>query len=585
MSHRRGPYPNPLPLRWARGFACSLTLTLLFAACAPSQTQSSGSQPAALSPQSSPKRITASIRGTPASLVQQKWNRSVGTSPPGLDAVEELVLVGLTYADEKGDLHPRLAEAVPTIENGQWRVSPDGRMETTWKLRPNVRWHDGTPLTTADLAFAAAVEQDTAQHPAYGLIDSIEPIDASTITVKWKQPYIEADSMFSYQLALPLPKHILEKPYAEDKQAMIDLPYWAGEFVGTGPYRVKQWLIDSHVVVQAFDGYVFGRPKIDEIEVKFIVDGGTVGANILANAVDVTLGRTLMPVDQALDILNRRRDLKSERALRSWYPIHAQFINTSPAIVTDLRFRRALLHAIDRPQLIEALSGGISPVAHSFVGPDITEYREVQGSQVRYDYDLQRATQMVEELGYARGADRVFADAAGQKLTLSITTTTRSEIQPRIVLAVAEFWKQLGVDVEPDVIPPQRIADRENLAQYPAFLMISGMNGVSSEELRRMLSSSTALPENRFTTTGNYPRYRNPENDALIERYLTTIPRTDRMQALSDFVHFRTDQLPSMGLFYEVEFTIYDEHLSGVTSRGPRSSHTWNAQQWEWRSS
>lgn len=89
--------------------------------------------------------------------------------------------------------------------------------------------------------------------------------------------------------------------------------------------------------------------------------------------------------------------------------------------------------------MIEALGGGISPVAHSFVGPDIAEYREVQDSQVRYDYDLQRATQMVKGLGYAKGADGMFADAAGQKLTVSIWTTTRSEIQPRIVLAVADY--------------------------------------------------------------------------------------------------------------------------------------------------
>jgi peptide/nickel transport system substrate-binding protein len=497
------------------------------------------------------------------------------------------VLVGLSYADDKGDLHPRLAEAVPTIENGGWRVFPDGRMETTWKLRPNVRWHDGAPLTTADLVFGATVEQDPelpiAQHPAYPLIESIEAADASTIAVRWKQPYIQADSMFSYELALPLPKHLLEQTYADDKAGFTDIEYWSARFVGSGPYRVRDWVVDSHVVVQAFDGYVLGRPKIDEIEVRFIVDGSTVGANILANAVDVILGRTLMPVDQAQDILQRRRDLKTERALRSWYPVHAQFINTSPPVVADVRFRRALLHAIDRQQMIEALGGGISPIAHSIVGPDIAEYREIQGSEVRYDFDLQRATQMVQDLGYAKGPDGTFVDPSGQKLGVSIWTTTRSEIQPRIVLAVADYWKQLGVDVEPNMIPPQRIGDREYRAQFPAFEMVSGTNGVSSEEIRRMLSSSTPLPENRFTATGNNSRYRNPENDALIERYLTTIPRDDRMQALRELIHHRTDQLPSMGLLYEVEFTIYYERLSNVTSRGPRSAQTWNAHLWELR--
>ena len=113
--------------------------------------------------------------------------------------------------------------------------------------------------------------------------------------------------------------------------------------------------------------------------------------------------------------------------------------------------------------------------------------------------------------------------------------------------------------------------------------MISGTNSIGADELRRLLSVNTPLPENRFTAQGNNSRLRSPENDGLIERYLTTIPRTERMQALRDFVHFRTDLLPSMGLFYEVDFTLFDERLSNVTARGPRSTQTWNAHEWELR--
>jgi hypothetical protein len=94
-------------------------------------------------------------------------------------------------------------------------------------------------------------------------------------------------------------------------------------------------------------------------------------------------------------------------------------------------------------------------------------------------------------------------------------------------------------------------------------------------------SSSTPLPENRFSSTGNNSRYRDAENDALIEHYLTTIPRSERLQAPRDIVRFRTDQLPSMGLFYEPEFTMYDERLSNITSRGPRSAQTRNAHEWD----
>ena len=95
-----------------------------------------------------------------------------------------------------------------------------------------------------------------------------------------------------------------------------------------------------------------------------------------------------------------------------------------------------------------------------------------------------------------------------------------------------------------------------------------------------MHSSATPLPENRFQATGNNPRYRNAENDALVERYLGTVLRAERIKALADLVHHRTDQLPSLPLFYEVDYTLHADRVHGVTARGPRSTQTWNAQDW-----
>jgi peptide/nickel transport system substrate-binding protein len=513
----------------------------------------------------------------------QKTHRAVG-SPPGLDAIEELVHAGVVHADDKGAVRPQLAEAVPTIENGLWKVFPDGRMETTWTLREAARWHDGVRVTSGDLLFTAAVEQDgeigIPRNPTYDLIESIEALDARTVTVRWKQPYIEADATFSYRLAVPLPRHLLERTYAEDKANFLGAPYWTQEFVGAGPYRMHEWVMDSHVLLRAYDGYVLGRPRIDEIEVKFITDPSTLVANLLAGGVDVTLGRTLLPVEHAQGILAQWRGSRAATGFRSWYPIHTQFINPNPPVITDVRFRRAMLQAIDRQQFVDSLAGGQSFIAHTFVAPDTAEYQQVESSAVRYDYDPRSAIQAIETLGYLPGPDGFFADAAGQRLSVQLYTTTRSEIQPKITLSVADYWKQIGVDVDPVLIPPQRIGDREYRAQFPAFEMISGSNGVSPEEIRRLHSRSTPLPENRFQVTGNNARYRSGEMDSLVEKYVTTVPRAERMEALRQIVHHRTDQLPSLGLFYEVDFTMISARLDGVLARGALASQAWNAHEW-----
>src|SRR5687767_1939674 len=143
---------------------------------------------------------------------------------------------GLGIEDHQGTLRPQLAEAIPSIENGQWKVHPDGRMETTWTLRTNARWHDGTPVSAHDLVFAATVFQDErvgiAREAALGAVERIEATDARTVTVHWKQPFLNADALFSGARrisVLPLPKHLLEQAYMDDKASFTQHPYWTAE--------------------------------------------------------------------------------------------------------------------------------------------------------------------------------------------------------------------------------------------------------------------------------------------------------------------------------------------------------------------
>ena len=161
-------------------------------------------------------------------------------------------------------------------------------------------------------------------------------------------------------------------------------------------------------------------------------------------------------------------------------------------------------------------------------------------------------------------------------------TTIRSEINPKMLLSVADYWKQIGVEAVPTFVPIQQIGDRELRATFPGFEVLgAGDIGVSSEQIRRYHSASIPLPENRFQVTGNNPRYRNAELDGFIDRYVITIPRAERMQLLGQIAHHLSDQLPSMGLFYVVDSTIYAERLTRITPRTERATQAWNAQEWD----
>lgn len=557
------------------------------AACAPAQPrgETAGGE-AAVRQVTGPKKIVAAIRSAPASLSKQKTNPPglVG-SVPGLDALEELVHAGLTHSSPDGAWLPVLAEQTPSVENGLWRVFPDGRMETTWKIRPNARWHDGAPVTTEDLLFTTMVEQDPEvgipRNAAYDQIESIQAIDAATITVSWKRPFIEADAMFSYPLALPMPKHLLEKPFNEDKANFLGIPYWTETFVGAGPYRIRDWVTDSHVVVQAFDGYVFGRAKIDEIEIRFIPDPNVLMANMLAG-VELTLGRTIS-LDQALQLKDQWHDGAYQTRPTGWVPINSQFINPDPPVVLDYRFRRAMLEAIDRQQLDESIMGGVGGIAHTFVSPDHPEFRAIESRLTKYTYDPRASAQTLESLGYTKGSDGMLVDSAGQRLTVSIYTTIQNDIHPKATAAVADYWKTIGVGVDQNIIPIQRAQDREYRAQFPTFELVQTGSSLSARDVRRFHSSSTPLPENRFTVSGNNSRYRNPELDSAIDRYLTSIPRTERLQALGDIARIQSENLPILPLIFFVSPTMIANRLTNIVARGDQFTESWNAHEWDVR--
>ena len=562
-----------------------LVLSILVSGCAtaspsPRPAQGDAAQPAA---PVALKRATVAIRGAAVAMSQRQAQRTVA-SVAGLDVLEELVHSGLTHSSPEGSRHPRLAEAVPSIANGLWIVFPDGRMETTWKLRPSARWHDGTPLTSADVLFTAVIEQDREigipRNPVYDLIDSIEAPDPATIIVKWKQPYIEADALFGHDVGIPMPKHILGRIYDEDKTNFLAAPYWNLEYVGAGPFKLREWVVDSHVVLQAYDGYGLGRPKIDEIELRFIPDPNTIVANLLAGSVDAALGRG-PSFEQALELRQLWRDGVVIFRPGGAIVITPQFLNANPPIVADVRFRRALLHATDRQEAVETLMAGQSSVAHSFVGPDVSEFEAVQSSIVKYEYDLRKAVRMIEELGFTRGADGLFSDAASKKLSVEISATVQNDAHLKAMPAAADYWKQAGVSVDQVPISLQRTQDREYRATFPSFTLGLMQFSLAAADVRRFHSSLTPLPDNRFGVTGNSARYRNAELDASIERYVVTIPQDERRQALMQIVQHQSEQVTIMGLFHYVNPTMVAKRLQNVGGRGARAQEAWNAHEWD----
>lgn len=178
---------------------------------------------------------------------------------------------------------------------------------------------------------------------------------------------------------------------------------------------------------------------------------------------------------------------------------------------------------------------------------------------VKYEYDPRKAVQMIQALGYSQ-TDGVFRDPSGQDLTFPIRGVTGNPQDTALGLSVIDYWKQVGT--MPTVDTEVRRGDAQWAAEYPAF-MIRRYN-VQVSRLNEMHSQEARTSANSFTGA-NLQRYSNPDLDRLIERYLVTIPTSERYRLAADIVRHLSDQVVFIGVGYNARIALVSNRLQNYT--------------------
>ena len=214
---------------------------------------------------------------------------------------------GLGLEDGDNQIRPYLAESLPQLNTESWRVSPVGRMETTYRLRPNLTWHDGRPLSAEDFVFAHTVYKD----PAFGIsgtvprpiIEEVRAPDARTLVIRWERPYPKAAELTHTTFA-PLPRHVVEPIYQAERDNLPNHAFWTMEYVGAGPYQLARWEPGAFLEAAAFDAHALGRPKIERLQITWSADFNATLANLMAGGIDYP-GDNSIRVEQGL-VLERQ---------------------------------------------------------------------------------------------------------------------------------------------------------------------------------------------------------------------------------------------------------------------------------------
>ena len=453
----------------------------------------------------------------------------------------------LTHQDETGKVVPQLATS--------WRlVDP-----TTWefRLRPNVRFHDGSPFTAEDVVFTVARVPEVPNSPNSFAqftrsIERIDVVDPLTILVRTRGPVptLPLDLSSVFIVSARAGKGATTADYNSGKAA-----------IGTGPYRLVEWVNGDRLVLERFDGWWGGRTPWQRVTERVIAKDAARVAALLSGQVDAI---DLVPI---ADLPRIRQDARftvnGGAAAQVHYIALDSNRDVSPFVTAkdgsplaknplkDPRVRKALSLAIQRGAIAERLLEG-SAVPASQVLP--ASFPGASTSLQPDPFDLARAQALLKEAGWGDGF----------RLTLH-ATGDRYPNDAGIAQAIGQGWSRLGLAVQVETMPGAVFFGRASKQEFSAFTAQYGSEDVGIG-MRALLAS---VDPARGFGSANRTRYSNPAIDAQLAAALPIMDPAQRNAALAKTMEAYMADQGLIPVFYPV-FDYAARKGLGVTHRPQR---------------
>ena len=453
----------------------------------------------------------------------QTLNLAVASVPSSVDPHYSVLTTNVSLASHMFDaLINRDADSKPVPGLAvSWKMLDD----TTWefKLRPGVKFHDGTPFTGEDVAYTIARVPTVVNSPGSFAIytrtfTDVQVVDPLTVRLKTAAvyPLVPVD----LREVKIIPHGIGPNPATED--------FNNGKYaIGTGPYRFVSYRPGDRAELVRNDDYWGTKPHWRQVNYRFILNDGARTAALLSG--DVAIIEAVPTTDAAhlrKNKLVRISETLSSRLVYLWLDRSRtgptpfargpdnEPLETNP--FNDLRVRQALSMAINRAAISERVMEGAAVPSAQFLPPG--SYSYVPGLHPP-PYDPETAKKLLAEAGYPKGFQLTLHGPNGRYVN-----------DAKIIQAVGQMWTRIGVktEVEPLVFPAfiAHVIKRD----YSAFLAAWGTSsGEASNPLRALIS--TVNPD-RGRGSSNRAFYSNPAIDSITEQAMTTVDDSVREQLL-----------------------------------------------------
>jgi peptide/nickel transport system substrate-binding protein len=495
------------------------------------------------------------------------------TSAPSLDLSMFIFSYAVRY-DGNGQPVPDALSEIPTVANGD--VSKDG-LTLVYKLRHNILWQDGVPLTCKDLAFTWKFVMDpttnTDSTEGYREIKTIDCPNPYTAVIHLKRPYAPfLQTIFGPNGNAPiLPEHILAK-YMNGKGAQNTAPFNSMP-IGSGPFRVVQWQRGTVVRMVANPQYFLGPPKLKEVDYYIEPDENTMETQLQTHAIDMLARGTAInwPRYAAL-AADPRNGLKAVQ-VNSFLFDHIDFNLRSP-ILSDLHVRRALAYATNRQEIIEKIMHGAEYPSDT---PEQPLFSWAHTNDVtHYPYDPDKARQVLDADGWKMGPGGVRVKN-GRKLAILLSTQTESTLGRSLVALLQREWHDVGVQATIKNYPTAQFFENGTAGvveggHYDAATF--AWNNGADPDLSDLYSANNLAPEGQNTLF-----WANAKATAALNDALRTVDQARRKRDYVVFQQQLADDVPTIVIGFRKEPFVYNTDLKGFDP-SPVLSAFWDP--WEY---
>ncbi len=448
-------------------------------------------------------------------LVFGRGNDSVKLDPADVTDGESMKVTKVIF-DALVDYEPGKTKVVPALAKS-WETSEDG-LTWTFSLREGVKFHDGTDFNAQAVKFNFDRWMNE-EHPYHdgefvywsymfggfpGIVKEVQVVDDYTVEVtlnKKSAPFLSNLAMAPFAISSPT----AIKKYGED---------YFKHPVGTGAFKLKEWNRGDKIALVRNDNYWNGKAYLEKVVFRVIPDNTARFMELQSGTIDLMDGVNPNSVPQVKD----SNDLKL--ILRPSMNVGYMAMNFDKKPLGNPLVRRAINHAINKEEMIEALYAGLAEPAKNPLPPALWGYND---DIEEYEYNLEKAKELLAEAGYADGF----------KTTLWAMPNPRPYMpQPKLIAqTIQSNLKEIGVEVEIKSYDWATYLQKLENGEHDMCLMgWTGDNGDPDNFLYVLLDKDNAVKG----SSGNYSFYRSDKLHDILIKAQVTMDRDERIKLYNE---------------------------------------------------